>query len=189
MKLSTALGLSLITASLVALTACGGGGGDGREVDVAAKAVTLPTADQPGFVGKGDVQTAFGWNNARMQANHTDVTFEYDNTVTISWVCTWTTGPTHNRQTHSTNYTFTTGVAATIASESRRTGQWTGWILSPVDLSGSGQQPNPDCNGNPFGGGNSGGKVVDQESITVTPAGGGLYAIHNGDRRLLPITP
>ena len=28
-----------------------------------------------GFIGKGDVQTAFSWNNAKMQTNHTKITF------------------------------------------------------------------------------------------------------------------
>ena len=37
--------------------------------------VTFNSATGTGFVGKGDVQSAFGWNNASMQANAGGVTF------------------------------------------------------------------------------------------------------------------
>ena len=39
-----------------------------------ASADTMDAAGQ-GFVGKGEVQSAFGWNNAKMQANQNGVTF------------------------------------------------------------------------------------------------------------------
>ena len=39
-----------------------------------ASAYTMDAAGQ-GFVGKGEVQSAFGWNNAKMQANQNGVTF------------------------------------------------------------------------------------------------------------------
>src|SRR4051794_13995537 len=40
----------------------------------AANAYTMDGTGK-GFVGKGEVQSAFGWNNATMQTNHTSITF------------------------------------------------------------------------------------------------------------------
>lgn len=54
--------------------------------------VTFDPTTGAGFVGKGDVQTAFGWNNQALQANAADVTFSYNAVDTYSATCSWITG-------------------------------------------------------------------------------------------------
>lgn len=49
----------------------------------AANAYTIDAAGK-GFVGKGEVQSAFGWNNAKMQTNHEAVTFKAEQPTTQS---------------------------------------------------------------------------------------------------------
>lgn len=70
----TLLGLSLALASTVALAA-----------------VTFDPATGTGFVGKGDVQLAFDWNNAALQANAGSVTFTYGLKTTFNVTCEWET--------------------------------------------------------------------------------------------------
>jgi hypothetical protein len=58
------LAVAVLAAGLLALTA-----------QAASASVTFDPLTGNGFVGKGDVQTAFGWSNATMQTNHTSITF------------------------------------------------------------------------------------------------------------------
>lgn len=50
-----------------------------------------------GFVGKGDVQLAFGWNNATLQRNAGSVTFTYATTATYEVTCEWNTYTNGNK--------------------------------------------------------------------------------------------
>jgi hypothetical protein len=133
-----------------------------------------------GFSGKGDVQTLFGLNNAKMQAVHESVVFEYDLTTTFSFECEWYTGPDHNRRHHTNTKTDTFGVNAIVASDSRKTGQWTGWFLSPIDLSSTTQPTDADCGAE----GNEMKSIVDG-SVEVLGTAGGLFASIGTDRRQL----
>jgi hypothetical protein len=47
----------------------------------ASASVTYDAATGKGFVGKGDVQTAYGWNNAALQANAAGVTFAFSQPI------------------------------------------------------------------------------------------------------------
>jgi hypothetical protein len=138
-----------------------------------------------GWAGKGDVQSAFGWNNARMQQNHTSITFEYDETTTASWQCEWYTGPDHNISHHSQSFNRTRSIGGVLGDRDRKTGQWTGWHLTGfTDSYSTGGNVTPSCPGNPEGNGNSGEKTVVEGSVNVVTAGG-LYAVFGGDRRLI----
>ena len=153
---------------------------------LAIAAVIFDPATGTGWVGKGDVQTAFGWNNAAMQRNHLAITFEYDATTTYTWTCQWTTGPDQNQTLHTQPRTKTHGVAGTIGNTDRRTGQWTGWFLTGYTDGGPDAGSDdfvPTCPGNEGGDGNSGGKTVVEGSLESTSSGGGLFAVYNGDRR------
>ena len=55
-------------------------------------AVTFDPATGTGFVGKGDVQTAMGWNNAELQKNAENLKFTYVTETTYAVAVTWTTG-------------------------------------------------------------------------------------------------
>lgn len=53
--------------------------------------VTFDPATGTGFVGKGDVQVPFGWNDAKLQTNAPHVTFTYEKHSTEEYeaVCVW----------------------------------------------------------------------------------------------------
>lgn len=55
---------------------------------VAAAIVTFDPATGTGFVGKGDVQLIYGWNNHALQANAASVEFRVNSVSTTEWTCT-----------------------------------------------------------------------------------------------------
>ncbi len=59
-------------------------------VTVAFAAVTFDPATGTGFVGKGDVQLIYGWNNKQLQDNAANVQFRANSEVVteVSWTCT-----------------------------------------------------------------------------------------------------
>jgi hypothetical protein len=82
--------------------------------------VTFDPATGKGFVGKGDVQLAFGWNDAQLQKNASGVSFTYDRTDTYEAVCTFITGEgTRGEQTHNVTHTTSTAVNSSVAYENR----------------------------------------------------------------------
>lgn len=60
----------------------------------ALASVTLDPATGYGFVGKGDVQTPFNWNDAALQAKANAVSFTYESKSdeTYAVTCEWDTG-------------------------------------------------------------------------------------------------
>ena len=97
--------------------------------------VTFDPATGTGFVGKGDVQLAYGWNNAQLQANATSVTFTYVTTDTYEVVNAWATGNADNPvslNSHIQTVTTTVGVNAVVDNDPRQMKgqkQFTGFIL------------------------------------------------------------
>jgi hypothetical protein len=83
-----------------------------------------------GFVGKGEVQGVFGWNNHQLQANADDVQFRaFSEVVTkISWKCT--TSPPSETTVELSQTTTTTiqGLLQTVARTGPQ-GQNTGFNL------------------------------------------------------------
>lgn len=139
-----------------------------------------------GFVGKGDVQTLFGWNNATMQANYAGVSFEYESSATYTFDCEWWTGPEHNRTRHENTKTLTVGVAATAVTaqaKSNSSANLTGWFLSPIAMSGttSSGPTNSDCGAE----GNEMKSIVPGSIELLSSSTGGLYVVHDGVRHLL----
>lgn len=73
----------------------------------ASATATFDPDSGSGFVGKGDVQVPFGWNNDQLQKNAAGVDFVYTDSTTYDVTCeqktteTFTTGPAHNRRTHT----------------------------------------------------------------------------------------
>ena len=79
-------------------------GACGALLVTAYAAVTFDPATGLGFVGKGDLQTAWGWNDAKLQENAAGVSFYYHSSASslYSAVCTWTTGEGKNgEKTHN----------------------------------------------------------------------------------------
>jgi hypothetical protein len=72
-----------------------------------------------GWVGKGEVQSAYGWNNKAMQDNVGGVTFVYDSTATYEVVCEFDNNGGHHVVTNKKH----TGVNVTVGSDAQQQ-QW-----------------------------------------------------------------
>lgn len=100
-------------------------------ISTAAWAAVSYDPEVGGFVGKGDVQIAFGWNNAKFQANSPNVSFSYEDATTYEGVCDWLTG----KKLHTKTVIVTTGINATVVKDQRKNSQLLGWDLEPVGSS------------------------------------------------------
>lgn len=138
-----------------------------------------------GFVGKGDVQEAFGWNDAGLQLLAGGVTFTYGYTAVYQAVCTFTTGEgTRGEKIHNVPHSEEMDVSSSVVVALRRNPQAkvTGFNLTGFggDFSESGELPTVGaaCPGNQGHGGV-------WTSVTALPGGeGGLYANY-GDQKVL----
>jgi hypothetical protein len=148
----------------------------------ATAAVTFDSATGKGFVGKGDVQLAFSWNNAQLQKNASGVTFSYNATDSYEAVCTFTTGEgTKGEKTHNVDHKRSTVVASTIAYDPRVRNQITGFNLNGFGVTTStGAVPVVDgpCMGNE-------GHDGTWSSVTLVGSSGGLYVNYGGASVLL----
>lgn len=141
--------------------------------------VTFNAADGTGFVGKGDLQLAFGWNNAQAQLHIPRVTFKYELSETYTAVCSWTTGEgTRGERTHNVPRTRSIDVNAQIAFDTRQNtqGQITGVRLLGYQGDVREVQAAPVV-GEPCPG-NQGHEGV-WTSVEITSSSTGLYAIYN----------
>jgi len=138
--------------------------------------VTFDSTTGAGFVGKGDVQLAFGWNNAAAQRNAGAVTFQYESSNEYETVCVWTTG-NRNPTVHRNTNTRSTSVSSTVAADLKKTGQYTGYYLTGFGATTTtGEVPYV---GGPCPGFEGNGKTV--ESVTdLGGTGGGLFVTYNG---------
>lgn len=133
-------------------------------------AVTIDPATGEGFVGKGDVQTALGYNNAQMQKEAENLTFNYVTKTTYEVTVTWTTGEgTRGEKTHTVDHERSSSINSSIGYDSRTKKQVTGFILNGFTEPGTtGKIPKV---GDEFPG-NSGHIVTDIKVVSTT---GGLY--------------
>jgi len=98
--------------------------------------ITFDATTGKGFVGKGNVQTVLGWNNAQLQANASSVTFTYKSTDTYLITETWATGNPDkpvSMNSHTTEIRTEIGISATLDGDPRQTKgqkQFTGFILN-----------------------------------------------------------
>lgn len=138
---------------------------------VPAFAYTL-NADGTGFVGKGEVQTAFGWNNPTLQRNAQGVSFEAVTVTERSWVCDRDAGPQIQERERTTTTT------SVLDEETRDRNQVTGFNLLGFDSSTS-TTDGPAPGSCPTGW--TAGPISDPELVSSE-----LYALFNGQRVLLP---
>ncbi|HEY4556119.1 MAG TPA: hypothetical protein VIG68_06765 [Lysobacter sp.] len=100
-------------------------------------AVTFDPATGTGFVGKGDVQLAFGWNNATLQRNAGKVTFTYATEATYAVTCEWNTytNGNKNREAKTVPHKVTEGLSVASranfdsSARSNKQGDVTGFQL------------------------------------------------------------
>lgn len=147
-------------------------------------AVTFDSTTGTGFVGKGDVQLAYGWNDAKLQANAAGVTFSYDTKDTYAATCTWTTGEgTRGERTHNVNHNRSTAVNSSIAYEARKNSQGK---ITGFNLNGFGSETSDGaapvvgeaCPGNP-------GTDGLWTAVSLDSSTGGLFVHYGGTGVLL----
>jgi hypothetical protein len=157
---------------------------------VAYAAVTFDPSTGTGFVGKGDLQTPWGWNDTKLQTCASGISFYFhtEQSATYSAVCEFTTGEgTRGQRTHLVTHTIdrVSAVNSAINYDARRNnqGRITGFNLTGVGASVStastGDVPvvGGPCPGNQ---GHDGVWASVQLVSAAAPAGAGsLYAVSN----------
>ena len=122
-KLYLAMGLALV-AMLVAAGAV-------------FAAFTFDPATGTGFVGKGDVQLIYNWNNKQLQDNAKLVDFRASSTSVTEWTCSrpHPSDPTREITQERSSTTTTQGLATTVARETSKgkDGPVTGFNLTGYD--------------------------------------------------------
>jgi len=150
---------------------------------VATAALAIVTFDPvtgSGFVGKGDVQIAFGWNNAQLQNKVTagGLTFTYNDAATYDVVCEWDTTTGQGKIIHhDITIPRHRNINSAIEYDKRVRTQITGFILkkysSAIVVDGAAPQVGDGCPGNSDHG------LVTEVTLTGSTAGG-LYVNYNG---------
>lgn len=92
-----------------------------------AFAAVIVDDDGFGFVGKGDVQLVFTWNNKQLQDNAEDVQFRVSSITETSWICT------NSNNEHTQERSRTTTLAGLVDSVARVKNQITGFNLNGFD--------------------------------------------------------
>jgi hypothetical protein len=148
-------------------------------ISSAALALVTVDANGYGFVGKGDVQLAFGWNNAAAQRNAQAVSFHMQSSASYEAVCTFTTGEgTRGERVHNVTHNRSTSVLSSIASDPRKTGQWTGYNLNGFGATTTSGDPVPVVDGPCMG--NNGHDGVWSSVTELGSSGTGLFVSYNG---------
>ena len=158
-------------------------------MSTAAIAAVNVSDEGVGFVGKGDVQLAFGWNNKDAQTKTPGVTFTHQSEDKYDVTCEWETetgGPRSKVIEHDVTIKKTVGVNANIAYDARNKKQITGYNLNgfegtPVITGGSLPAVDDSC---PMAHATA---VVTE--VTRTSSTGGLFVNHSGVSVPLPNTP
>lgn len=146
---------------------------------VAFASVTFDPATGTGFVGKGDVQLAFGWNNQALQQNASGLTFSYLAEEHYKFDCTFTVevGKDKVREPRTQNRGKESSVDANVAFDARRSNQITGFNLTgfgAVTTTGEAPENGGSCPGGQFNDG-----VISNVEL-VSSTGGGLRVLSNG---------
>jgi hypothetical protein len=141
-------------------------------------AVTFDPETGEGFVGKGDVQLVYGWNNKALQDNAELVEFRANSEVVteVSWICT--NSNNDNEQVRSR--TTTTSIEGVVTSVARERNQITGFILEGYDgaVEESLETDGPAVNSCPSGPWTLTTPAGDPEVVSST---GGLQVSDGGD--------
>jgi hypothetical protein len=153
---------------------------------VATAAYALTTFDPVtgiGFVGKGDLQTPWGWSDQKLQAEAANVTFSYEEVDEIDYsvVCEFDTGPAahlvHHVVTHNGNVDASVSYDPKSKSRTNPLGKVNGFILYGIDpdstvVTDDGDVPavGDTCLGDPVNG------VVTSVTVVDSTSSATLYA-------------
>ena len=157
-----------------------------------------PLVDGKGFVGKGEVQTPWGWNNATLQKNATGVIFAVETSARYAQDCQKEVGGERQRRVIENTFKKTVSVSSALLGDPRQTkgqNQFTGFSLSgfmtdsqagavPTDLCTPGTGEGEDNNGwvpavDELTGESSTVQLVEGSQV------GGLYADHPAAFKIL----
>jgi hypothetical protein len=146
-------------------------------------AVTFDAESGEGFVGKGDVQLVYGWNNKQLQDNADKVDFRVSAVSETTWTCS-RPAPTPNdpdREIVQERSQTTTiqGLVTTVARESSKgkLGPVTGFNLLGYEEGSTESSEGPavgTCPANPSG-------FTYDENAETTSLGGGFQVSINGE--------
>ncbi len=154
---------------LLALAACG----QPEAPQLSAQAVTFDAATGTGFVGKGDVQTALGYNNKQLNDNAGSLIFTYSATTVqeTSWECV----NQNNDKVQERERTTTTEVSGIVSHTERdNKRQITGFRLSGFgEMTSMSSTEGPKLNSCP----NANSTYVLDSTVVGEPVvtGGGLF--------------
>lgn len=97
-------------------------------VSAVSAAVSFDALTGEGFVGKGDVQLVFGWNNKALQDNADSLQFQATSEVVteVLWECT----NDNNQNVQERARTTTTTIKGVVSSVARERNQITGFTLT-----------------------------------------------------------
>ncbi|HEV8313926.1 hypothetical protein [Piscinibacter sp.] len=143
--------------------------------------VTFDAATGKGFVGKGDVQLAFGWNNAKLQSQAGNVSFTYvlvetsDYEVTCEFDTPGTKRSTHHVQTTHKSLSDSLSYDATKANRLNPQGDVTAFNLTGITNLQQTSSGDPIPNVGAGCPGNSGLGLITDVSVTSSTSTGGLY--------------
>ena len=166
-KLYLAMGLALVAMGVAAAT-------------VFAAATFNPQTGE-GFVGKGDVQTAFNLNNRQLQQNAESVSFSFVTVTEQTWVCTNTNNQNTQERARTTE---TQGLFNSVTRDNKR--QVTGFLLTGFDTASTTTStdgpPLNSCPGGPW-------RLTQPAGDPVAvPEESGLFATLNGVAVQIPLS-
>jgi hypothetical protein len=137
---------------------------------VAAYAAVIIDDEGVGFVGKGDVQLVYGWNNAQLQANAESVQFRMSSVDETTWECFNSNNQKTQERTH------TTTIGGLVSSVARLKNQYTGFNLNGYDGGSTTTTDGPTLNSCPSGPWS----YVEGSTVTETIGGDGLEVSIDG---------
>ena len=143
-------------------------------------AATFNPETGEGFVGKGDVQTAFNLNNKALQTNAEDVDFSFVTVTEVSWVCT---NENNDRIQERERTTTSEGLFESVTRDNKK--QVTGFLLTGFD-----GDPVESTEGNPLNSCPSGPWTLTQPAgdPVPVPEDSGLFATLNGVTVQIPLS-
>lgn len=156
----------------------------------ALAAVSFNSSTGTGFVGKGDIQVLYGWNNQQLQRNASGVTFSYDATDTYDVECYWETVTGNGKIViHDITVPRHTRVNSSVAYDARSNSKGKDGPITGFNLTGFGSTTSEGtvpvvgatCPG--------GSQVATIIAVTLTSSSGGLSVSYGGLSYPLPNTP
>ena len=160
-------------------------------ISTAALAIVDVNDEGVGFVGKGDVQLKYGWNDQALQKNASGVSFSFNVEEEYKYDCTFTIevgGKVKTQEPQTTRRGKTVKVDSSISYGARTN---TNAKITGFNLNGFGPDLNSDGTVPVDGGYCPGGPLNDGviSNVELNSSTGGLFVSYGGLSYPLPNTP